>query len=57
MSDFGLANLLVDDEAYVTTVVAGTFGYLAPGQFLLFVLRIGNSIASKCLSKTSSLSV
>ena len=31
VSDFGLAKLLVDDDAHVTTVVAGTFGYLAPG--------------------------
>ncbi|XP_058109274.1 LRR receptor-like serine/threonine-protein kinase FEI 2 [Magnolia sinica] len=30
VSDFGLAKLLVDDDAHVTTVVAGTFGYLAP---------------------------
>ncbi|GAB2269929.1 hypothetical protein Dimus_004847 [Dionaea muscipula] len=30
VSDFGLAKLLVDEDAYVTTVVAGTFGYLAP---------------------------
>ncbi|XP_068647454.1 LRR receptor-like serine/threonine-protein kinase FEI 1 [Aristolochia californica] len=30
VSDFGLAKLVVDDEAHVTTVVAGTFGYLAP---------------------------
>ncbi|KAK1266766.1 LRR receptor-like serine/threonine-protein kinase FEI 1 [Acorus gramineus] len=30
VSDFGLAKFLVDDEAHVTTVVAGTFGYLAP---------------------------
>lgn len=33
VSDFGLAKLLVDEEAHVTTVVAGTFGYLAPGWF------------------------
>ncbi|KAI7737576.1 hypothetical protein M8C21_019537 [Ambrosia artemisiifolia] len=30
VSDIGLAKLLVDEEAHVTTVVAGTFGYLAP---------------------------
>lgn len=30
MSDFGLAKLLVDEDAHVTTVVAGTFGYMAP---------------------------
>ncbi|KAM0060513.1 putative protein kinase RLK-Pelle-LRR-XIIIa family [Helianthus debilis subsp. tardiflorus] len=30
VADFGLAKLLVDEEAHVTTVVAGTFGYLAP---------------------------
>ena len=33
VSDFGLAKLLVDEDAHVTTVVAGTFGYLAPGIF------------------------
>nr|XP_029123441.1 LRR receptor-like serine/threonine-protein kinase FEI 1 isoform X2 [Elaeis guineensis] len=30
VSDFGLSKLLVDDDAHITTVVAGTFGYLAP---------------------------
>ncbi|KAF6159926.1 hypothetical protein GIB67_033010 [Kingdonia uniflora] len=30
VSDFGLARLLEDEDAHVTTVVAGTFGYLAP---------------------------
>lgn len=37
VSDFGLAKLLIDEEAHVTTVVAGTFGYLAPGVFFLFI--------------------
>lgn len=35
ISDFGLAKLLVDEDAHVTTVVAGTFGYLAPGMHLV----------------------
>ncbi|XP_059663043.1 LRR receptor-like serine/threonine-protein kinase FEI 1 [Cornus florida] len=30
VSDFGLAKLLEDTESHITTVVAGTFGYLAP---------------------------
>lgn len=34
VADFGLAKLLVDEDAHVTTVVAGTFGYLAPGWCL-----------------------
>lgn len=31
VSDFGLAKLSVNGDSHVTTVVAGTFGYLAPG--------------------------
>lgn len=31
VSDFGLAKLLKDEESHITTIVAGTFGYLAPG--------------------------
>ncbi|XP_071730517.1 LRR receptor-like serine/threonine-protein kinase FEI 1 [Rutidosis leptorrhynchoides] len=30
VSDFGLAKLLADEESHITTIVAGTFGYLAP---------------------------
>lgn len=32
VSDFGLAKLLEDEESHITTIVAGTFGYLAPGN-------------------------
>lgn len=32
VSDFGLAKLLEDQESHITTIVAGTFGYLAPGN-------------------------
>jgi serine/threonine protein kinase len=40
VSDFGLARLLVDNNAsHVTTVVAGTFGYLAPGTSLALLVR------------------
>ncbi|KAK7337061.1 hypothetical protein VNO77_17619 [Canavalia gladiata] len=30
VSDFGLAKILRDDKSYISTRVAGTFGYLAP---------------------------
>ncbi|KAJ7003777.1 LRR receptor-like serine/threonine-protein kinase FEI 1 [Populus alba] len=30
VTDFGLAKLLGDGESHITTIVAGTFGYLAP---------------------------
>ena len=32
VSDFGLAKLLEEAETPATTVLAGTFGYLAPGN-------------------------
>jgi len=34
VSDFGLAKLLQDEESHKTTIVAGTFGYLAPGWMM-----------------------
>lgn len=38
VSDFGLAQLLVDSDTNITTVVAGTFGYLAPGSRHVFFI-------------------
>ncbi|KAG1334941.1 putative Receptor-like serine/threonine-protein kinase [Cocos nucifera] len=33
VSDFGLATLMEPDKSHVTTIAAGTFGYLAPEYF------------------------
>lgn len=34
ISDFGLAKLMDIDQTHVTTVVAGSLGYLAPGKVI-----------------------
>nr|QAS62479.1 LRR receptor-like serine/threonine-protein kinase FEI 1 [Sedum alfredii] len=39
VSDFGLAKLLDDNESHITTIVAGTFGYLAPANSALTACR------------------
>lgn len=33
MADFGLAKLINPRDTHVTTIIAGTLGYLAPGEF------------------------
>lgn len=38
VSDFGLAKLLEDEESHITTIVAGTFGYLAPGRCYILLV-------------------
>ena len=40
VSDFGLAKLLEDNISHVTTVIAGTFGYLAPGMYMFHCTNI-----------------
>ncbi|XP_052887575.1 LRR receptor-like serine/threonine-protein kinase FEI 1 isoform X2 [Gossypium arboreum] len=47
VSDFGLAKLLEDEESHITTIVAGTFGYLAPG--MQFQYRLSTIVASGAL--------
>lgn len=39
VSDFGLATLMEPDKTHVSTLVAGTFGYLAPGMLFRQIIR------------------
>ncbi|THG16675.1 hypothetical protein TEA_011391 [Camellia sinensis var. sinensis] len=57
ISDFGLAKLLEDEESHITTIVAGTFGYLAPvGNTTLDVgftkTDVGQSDSGRATEKT-----
>jgi serine/threonine protein kinase len=53
VSDFGLAKLLEDEESHITTIVAGTFGYLAPGMWKLFNFTSEEKNADLCLLPSS----
>lgn len=47
VSDFGLAKLLEDEESHITTIVAGTFGYLAPGKHCKINILLARLIAGR----------
>ena len=49
VADFGLAKLSVDGDSHITTVVAGTFGYLAPGPISSIVLISNNGDSTSIL--------
>ncbi|KAG6474294.1 hypothetical protein ZIOFF_068220 [Zingiber officinale] len=45
VSDFGLAKLLEDEESHITTIVVGTFGYLAPvADVAMMMLLLGHFV-------------
>jgi serine/threonine protein kinase len=53
VSDFGLAKLLEDEQSHITTIVAGTFGYLAPGMWKLFDFTNEGKNTELCLLPSS----
>ncbi|KAJ6962768.1 LRR receptor-like serine/threonine-protein kinase FEI 1 [Populus alba x Populus x berolinensis] len=63
VTDFGLAKLLGDEESHITTIVAGTFGYLAPGKQCTFtgtcatdlIKLVGMDILEICFTHKVSL--